>query len=599
MFKLIKTLIPFGFIFVLCYSQSIQGNVTCNSAIVEYTYVVRAMESPEDSARNSTYKVTASWPSSAAAAAGLGFTRTLLEYSIGDTVTTRLVPLVNEQLLALAGVALDVDLNDDGNFTINEGSTYPTTEADNCSTYSVVPAVSEDGTWTSSPGFTHPDDPLSYSMGWGISLSSVFAQFGAADLVGGQYGVDYGVGTDMENWGMVTVKYADTAHTQPTNVEIFWEAHDGTASGLGVNDDGQKNDFLGVPISPADTVTIGNMEAYLAYVHPDTALWYNLGWTGSDDNFSTPILGGKGHPIDPNNPDSYEINPINGDTSSAGTVTVNNGYLFDPVGGDGVPFNGDEPLAATGYFFTYNFLEANQVFSTVFNTALQTTGDLQGSLTAAADSVAFIYLDATSSAAIGASVGQALANEYTGCLGTGASADQCNPIFQKGPPMALTGVITTCSDSVSYDTCGVDDSGWDYNPTDETGRMVFEVDNSCIPDNTTQRVRTNWTYAASADVDEDVPIVNKFTVQGNYPNPFNPVTKIRFSTERISDVKVTIYSILGEEVAVTHDGQLSAGTYNITWFGTDYNGNKVPSGVYFYEVKSDSRIQKGKMLLLK
>ena len=60
-------------------------------------------------------------------------------------------------------------------------------------------------------------------MGWGISLSSVFAQFGAADLVGGQYGVDYGVGTDIENWGMVTVKYADTAHTQPTNVEIFWE----------------------------------------------------------------------------------------------------------------------------------------------------------------------------------------------------------------------------------------------------------------------------------------------------------------------------------------------------------------------------------------
>ena len=180
--------------------RSIQGNVTCNSAIVEYTYVVRAMESPEDSARNSTYKVTASWPSSAAAAAGLGFTRTLLEYSIGDTVTTRLVPLVNEQLLAFAGVALDVDLNDDGNFTINEGSTYPTTEADNCSTYSVVPAVSEDGTWTSSPGFTHPDDPLSYSMGWGISFSSVFAQFGAADLVGGQYGVDYGVGTDMENW---------------------------------------------------------------------------------------------------------------------------------------------------------------------------------------------------------------------------------------------------------------------------------------------------------------------------------------------------------------------------------------------------------------
>ena len=36
---------------------------------------------------------------------------------------------------------MDVDLNDDGTFTINEGSTYPTTEAENCSTYSTVPAV--------------------------------------------------------------------------------------------------------------------------------------------------------------------------------------------------------------------------------------------------------------------------------------------------------------------------------------------------------------------------------------------------------------------------------------------------------------------------
>jgi flagellar hook assembly protein FlgD len=94
-------------------------------------------------------------------------------------------------------------------------------------------------------------------------------------------------------------------------------------------------------------------------------------------------------------------------------------------------------------------------------------------------------------------------------------------------------------------------------------------------------------------------LAQKFEVYGNYPNPFNPSTKIRFATEKFSDVKVTIYSILGEEVAVTHDGELSAGTYDITWYGHDHNGNKVPSGVYFYEVRSDNRIQKGKMLLLK
>ena len=138
-----------------------------------------------------------------------------------------------------------VDLNDDGTFTINDGSTYPTTETENCSTYSTVPSVAENGTWTGTPGFTHPDDANAYSMGWGISLSSVFAQFGPADLVNGQYGVDYGVGTDMENWGMVTIDYEDADHTLPTDLEIYWEAHDGTSSGLGVNEDGQLNFFVG------------------------------------------------------------------------------------------------------------------------------------------------------------------------------------------------------------------------------------------------------------------------------------------------------------------------------------------------------------------
>ncbi len=174
MTKLLKILFALGFSsFALMQAQSIQANWQCTSAIVEYTHVAREFESPQDSA-NGSYSVTASWPSSAAAAAGMGYTHTLKEYAIGDTVIVNLVPLINETLLAMAGVSMNVDLNDDGTFTINEGSTYPTTEADNCSTFATVPGVSEAGTWTGGTGFTHPDDPLAYSMGWGISLSGVF-----------------------------------------------------------------------------------------------------------------------------------------------------------------------------------------------------------------------------------------------------------------------------------------------------------------------------------------------------------------------------------------------------------------------------------------
>ena len=596
MIKSLKLFFIFIFSFpILALAQSIQANWQCNAAIVEYTHVVREFESPEDT-ESGSHEVTVSWPSSANPL----YTRSITSYEIGDTVTVNLVPLVNEQLLALFGVAMNVDLNDDGTFTINEGSTYPTTEAENCSTYATVPPVQEDGTWTGGTGFTHPDDPTMYSMGWGISLSDVFAQFGAADLVGGTYGVDYGVGTDMENWGMVTVGYNDEAHTVPTDLEIYWEAHDGTASGLGVNDDGQLNDFFGVFAAPSDTVTIGNTEMYLGYVHPDTMLWYNLGWTGSDESFSIPAIGGSGNTVDPTDPSSFEVDPATGDTLPSGTVLANRGYLFDPAAGDGIPFSGDEPLAPTGYFFTYNFLEAGGIFPAVLEGLLGAGLGLEAALTGAADSVAVLYVGADTSAGIAAAVGSALYNDYIACVGA-YGEEACAGVLEAGPTMALLGVQQTFTDPTTGEILDnrVDDSGWDYDPEYGTGRLVFEVDNSCIIDNTTQRVKTFWTNTALAELDETAPIANKFQLMGNYPNPFNPETKIKFSTERDSNVEVTIYSLLGEKVNTIQSGQLSAGTYNISWFGQDQSGNKVPSGVYFYEVRSDNRTARGKMLLLK
>ena len=289
MMKMFKVFLPLTLFTGLLFSQSIEANWQLGAAIVEYTYVVRDSASAEDA--TTKYAVTGSWPSSAAAAAGQGFTRSLVEYDIGDTITVALVPLVTPDLLAENGVAMNVNINNDGTFTINDsttsptgvGSTYPTTDTENCSTYATVPSVSENGTWTSTPGFTHQDDPNAYSMGWGISLSSVFAQFSAPDLVGGTNGEDYGVGTNMENWGMATIDYTDETHATPAALEIYWEAHDGVASGLGVDTTGALNGVTGVPVAPSDTVTISNMEAYLMYLHPDTSLWHNLGWTGDDE----------------------------------------------------------------------------------------------------------------------------------------------------------------------------------------------------------------------------------------------------------------------------------------------------------------------------
>ncbi|MBT6518126.1 MAG: T9SS type A sorting domain-containing protein [Candidatus Marinimicrobia bacterium] len=585
MMKMFKILLPFTLFTGLLFSQSIEGNWQLGAVIVEYTYVVRDSASAEDA--TAVYDVTGSWPSSAAPA----YTHSLKSYDIGDTIAVALVPLVTPALLDSFGVVMNVNLNDDGTFTINEGSIYPTTETLNCSTFATFPAVEEAGTWIGTPGYDHVDDPnhpYAHSRGWGISLSEVFAQFSAPDLVGGTYGVDYGVGTDMENWGMVTVDYTDDSHQTPAGLEIYWEAHDGAASGLGVDSTASElNGVTGIPVAPADTVTISNMDDYLYYYEND--LWESLGWTG-EDNLSVPMLGGSGQPIDPTNPDSYEVDPATGDTTGAGQVAANWGYIFDPMGSDDTLFNGDEPLAPTGYFFTYNFLEAAGIFPAVMNAQMGVIG-LEGALAAAADSVAILYVDAATSAYIGTQVSSSLFAEYNACFPVGGAA--CAAIFQKGPTASLLGVRQACDD-----TCGVDDSGWDYDPTDGTGRLIFEIDNNCIPDNTTQRVRTFWGNT-QLEVDEEAPLAQKFEVYGNYPNPFNPSTQIKFATEKSSDVTITIYSILGQEMTVLQNGILNAGTYNISWFGTDRYGNKVPSGVYFYEVRSDNRIQKGKMLLLK
>jgi len=80
----------------------------------------------------------------------------------------------------------------------------------------------------------------------------------------------------------------------------------------------------------------------------------------------------------------------------------------------------------------------------------------------------------------------------------------------------------------------------------------------------------------------------------NYPNPFNPSTSIRFSLPKASDVRIAIYNILGQEVAVLADGFRSAGTYEVNW-----NASSLASGVYIYTLQTGSTNISKKMTLLK
>lgn len=102
------------------------------------------------------------------------------------------------------------------------------------------------------------------------------------------------------------------------------------------------------------------------------------------------------------------------------------------------------------------------------------------------------------------------------------------------------------------------------------------------------------------DVDEVEDVIpDRFTLFQNYPNPFNPSTVIRFDLPRRSDVTLVVYNLLGQVVAVLKDESMPAGTYEVRWEGTDGTGNAVASGIYLYQIRTESFVATRKMALVR
>jgi hypothetical protein len=80
----------------------------------------------------------------------------------------------------------------------------------------------------------------------------------------------------------------------------------------------------------------------------------------------------------------------------------------------------------------------------------------------------------------------------------------------------------------------------------------------------------------------------------NFPNPFNPATKIRFGLPRKEKVKIEILNILGQQVAVILDEYKEPG-YHLVLF----DAARLPSGIYFYRIQAGNFQNVKKMILLK
>ncbi len=84
---------------------------------------------------------------------------------------------------------------------------------------------------------------------------------------------------------------------------------------------------------------------------------------------------------------------------------------------------------------------------------------------------------------------------------------------------------------------------------------------------------------------EDVPVVESFSVEQNYPNPFSESTSFTIDLAITGNMYVRVYNAIGQLVAVLVDGeQVAQGEYLVTWNGTSSSGTRVASGTYFYAV---------------
>ena len=626
--KLLTLVLTFSLYFSPVSTQDLTGNYQIDSLVVTYVMVTRDMVQQladgtphiiEADDSLASYSLAVGWP---LAGDSSEIDIALPVFAPGDTIRVQNVALPSAAWLAAAGIAMNVDFTN-GTYTFNEGSTYPTTQTVNCVTVPTNPAIQDYGTWTDG-GYDPLVDATNFTSktGWGILTSGVFASFEAPDMVNHVYGTDYGVGTAMPDWGYIQTNYSDGTFSAPTGLNIGWEAHDGPNSGIGIVDAGDNyyneaeagllNNVVGLQFLPADSVTIAATAAVAA---------------GAGITINVPAE----HPYMFLGP-GLAVNPATGEAAEGYGAFPNGsdrGYVFDPtgslLGGDDVPFNGDEALAATGYFWTWNTLVTLNSIAEGAGAAIAAGCCLDASgnplpipnVPMLADSVidyVMYYWDVAEAYQLAASanikaglvtqIGQwvlagvsfqdALSYWLPWVLGALAQAEAGGGFVDSDG----TALVVNDSDHDLDPESWVSYEYWGDYPTG--GRMFVQMYANCVPAKWSQYIDSHWNYTgAVSSVDGDGIVADRFELKGNYPNPFNPTTKIRFSNDRTANVTVNVYSLRGERVASILNTQLNSGTYEVSWNGMSKNGTVVPSGMYLYEVNSEGRRLQGKMLLLK
>ncbi|MBI5464874.1 MAG: T9SS type A sorting domain-containing protein [Ignavibacteriales bacterium] len=140
---------------------------------------------------------------------------------------------------------------------------------------------------------------------------------------------------------------------------------------------------------------------------------------------------------------------------------------------------------------------------------------------------------------------------------------------------------------------------WSSNAENSNNENTLIIKSNRIANLYLQEFSSRYTEAGGTDillgvsrVGNEVP--TSFSISQNYPNPFNPTTAISFQLSADSRVLLTVYDLLGREVATLVNREMAAGTYRVS-----FDGTKLSSGVYIYTFTAGGFSESKKMVLLR
>ena len=111
----------------------------------------------------------------------------------------------------------------------------------------------------------------------------------------------------------------------------------------------------------------------------------------------------------------------------------------------------------------------------------------------------------------------------------------------------------------------------------------------------------NFQFSSSPlTADEDIDqIPTRLALEQNFPNPFNPVTTLRYTVPEKEIVNISVYDMRGKLVKTLVNSFQSSGKKTVHWNGTDSRDNTVSAGLYLYKINAGIFSQTKKMILLK